>query len=77
MRNDEFDLLLAMLDRLEVEQKQRLQAALAAGAVAEDLLGVLPQLHAEGRVPQDVEAEVDDDLGVTGVVEVAGRHPLA
>ena len=31
MRNDEFELLLAMLDRLEVGQKERLEAALAAG----------------------------------------------
>ena len=31
MRNDEFDVLLVMIDRLEVEQRQRLQDALAAG----------------------------------------------
>lgn len=31
MRNDEFEVLLAMLDRLEVGQKRRLQAAFAAG----------------------------------------------
>jgi transposase-like protein len=31
MRNDEVDVLLAMLDRIEVGQKRRLQAALAAG----------------------------------------------
>ena len=31
MRGEEFELLLTMLDRLEVEQKERLEAALAAG----------------------------------------------
>jgi transposase-like protein len=61
MRNDEFELLLAMLDRLEVEQKQRLQAALAAGdeesAVVELLesrigpKATCPHCHAEDAKP--------------------------
>lgn len=61
MRNDEFDLLLAMLDRLKVEQKQRLQAALAAGddeaavvELMETRLGPspsCPHCHAEGARP--------------------------
>lgn len=61
MRNDEFELLLSMLDRLEVEQKQRLEAALANGndqaAVVELLetrLGpepICPHCRTEGARP--------------------------
>lgn len=49
MRNDEFDLLLGMVDRLGVEQKQRLQAALAAG---EEEVAVVELLEARlGTAP--------------------------
>jgi transposase-like protein len=50
MRNDEFELLLSMLDRLEVDQKKRLDAALAAG---QDEAAVIEFLEARlGPEPQ-------------------------
>ena len=61
MRNEEFELFLSMVARLDVEQKQRLEAALAGGGDEAVVIGLLearlrpepacPHCRAEGSKP--------------------------